>query len=1447
MPQDFLEVGQSDQGEFLELGLGPKELTQVDKENLTDFYAIALEDNVVSINADLESGQAGLLKSQANDKANRANENRATENISRVVSEQPENGVELIEAQAQALQYQDYVSPDFAILLNQRDTFNETEKKILDRRLAAERIVARKRGERSEGFTSSVGYFLDTAVSSVLHNVGGSVTSLLGMDQQFTESGAQLAELARETSLLYSQDLSAEEFETRLEGILDRVQDAGVFSEENPFYLETFLSMVDEGGVGWNSDLEILFQVADVVSLGTSSALNQSLKGAARNGSRPKVISKYHSAEEAQGVVVRHGDLGVDDSTLTEGTDSSLIRPAREMPDYHSSPELQARRDLEANNQMLKAFQQIDFGPYVDPAIKEANKDGWLAKTRELNKQYKRRELDYSIRTDNFGNIFGQAYLGRSGSKPFKTQEGAQKFADSVGGEVVEQLHEGTPHYAVVREWAVPTEGLVDATEVKDLASGFFSSIMSTTAKTTPQLDAILKQGEAKTSLALRDLSKQYRKVRKPVKFSERSNVDAVMLELRDDPVFNYRTEPLTPDEFSTRYEQKFGSEPRQEVVEYYNTLVELNDIDYYINADRILKDAVNNGEEMLQIDGVYNRARVASEVDPDAKVYNLDTGAVVNRSDLIEDAKVYEIDGFYEIDSVGFVRYAVSQSPKTRRLYHSDVLPYNVGGHRKYNTPALFFLKQENKVKLAGGAEVDGRPKTFMGVRFEDEAVKAVEQFNNIVDAISSGLPVAEINKVILRNNDWNLSLEDVADLQDFAKDYGLDITKKIDYAPDGEAISGGFSGKGTIGDSFRGGLNASKKRGVRPLVGYGGDDLDVIDPTKSIERGFSQTVARRGEMNYLFNAINGWVKAAEAEGAILNADQLAGMKPKAKLEAAVLSKKSVGKALETERQTIKQRLSNTTALVAAERNLMRSIANWTYGKSPRLAKALDWASTKDPAGFLRAMAFHTKLGMFNIDQIYVQANQIVNIIGVTSATIGPVGAMRGALGVFPMRLALVPEIPEGALKRIAKTQAPFTGIEAEEFIKLRDWIVASGRNIIDRTVVEENNSAAFLGNKLLDWGQFFFKEGELSARIAAATTNFLERKAKGFNEDIFDPHVTRNMVHRQDVLTASMTSASAAPWQRSLMAVPLQFTTYHVRMAEQLFTSEILTPKERVSLLLSHVIFYGAAAIPAAGYLQDKLGYEGTVDPESGLYDLARYGALDGFLTALSGEETALSSRLAVGEGLFDLFVKLSEEPLPTIAAGPGGAITIDSVDAMVKFMKNVAGGQFDQSVYDWNRFARNISSYNKAYINWVGRRYGEMVSRKTESATMTDMNTVEVTLATMGIPLAEQDLLWTTVGNLQSDKKHLDKHIKEITRLDNIVARELSGDDIDYQHIGNLLEDIGAMLEVLQPHEKKKALDALRFNSKLPKSIIQNLMKKGHPEIASKLEGMISNGNP
>ena len=314
-------------------------------------------------------------------------------------------------------------------------------------------------------------------------------------------------------------------------------------------------------------------------------------------------------------------------------------------------------------------------------------------------------------------------------------------------------------------------------------------------------------------------------------------------------------------------------------------------------------------------------------------------------------------------------------------------------------------------------------------------------------------------------------------------------------------------------------------------------------------------------------------------------------------------------------------------------------------------------------------------------------------------------------------------------------------------------------------------------------------------------------------------------------------MTAASAAPWQRSLAAVPLQFVTYQVRILEQLFMPQSLKPKERWTLGLTHLAAYGAAAVPAVGWAVDRLGYEETIDPNAEYYDLLRYGALDAVLSTLTESETALSSRLAVGEGTFDFVRGLVEDGLLETMAGPGGIITLGVGRDFVNLAGNMFGGtEFNYVEYDWNRFARNISAYERGYALWMAARHGQAISRRTDDVMFEDLSVSDSVMVALGIPLQERELAWASIGNMMLDDAMLEKTVKEAERLDNIARRLL--DEGDTNGAAAVAEDIGAILFVLTVAEREEVLNRLRFTSTLPEGIIRQLTQRGRLEVADKL---------
>lgn len=1417
----------------------PAGLTEV----LSDYYSTALSKPREEVIRDLESNFYPMLRLEAQRKAEENAQASASTRIASVLEDQPsqEEALATIKEIQESFTFGSYIAPDIAAILAEDSDMSTVQRQVIERVIAAERILQSKLSESKEGFWATAGYFVDAAASSLVQSPLGAAAEAIGIGGETFEGAGQLADLAQEAANLMYQEVSPEEFEQRFSNIIDRVADAGLFTEASPFYMSDFIQLAKEYAVGPEADLQRVFQAIDLLEPGFYRGLGSIVKA-------PSTLAKIGRWGDAKDLIVKAAERGGREDLVAQNTAPSLISPANPDKDYLAGPELAAMRDIEASNAALNHMKELNWGSILSPQVLEVKYKEFQTETLEALQGYSRHEIDWGpLRRDAFENYIGTVALGSREGKPYLTRKSAQALADKVGGEVQERVVEGKTQFVVTKEYNLPLAGLADETDIHELTSNALAGLMSTTARTTPKLDALIKRGEAQTVRYLRDIQVEYTKAQRKVTGKETTQVNSVLVQFRDDPLYNGRVDPLTEADFTNVWEDKFNTVPRKEVVDLFKAMRDISDVDYYINADQLLKEAVDAGETMVQLDGQYYRARKVTTLDPDDPVYLKGETTIGKYSDLDpERVTVYEIkDAGYQPGDIGSVLYVADSNFATRRLYHTDVLNYTSGGHRKYSEPWEFFIKQdEQTLTLAGGKTVNRKPITFMAVRTLKEAETVKAQFNTIAAAFKEGLSDAKITRIVRSNNDWNTSIETAAQFRRFTEERGLSAGKPINFGGDAEPLRGAFAGESTLGDSFYSGLNASKRRGSRPILGFGGMDIEALDPTSAIKRGFTQTVSRRGEMNYMYNAVNGWLKAAKRAGVITNLKDIEGLSPVVQVRRAKLSNFGEdAKALQTEQNTILFRMSANDPGTMAEAKLMRGMSNWVYGKgNKKLAKGLDWAREADPTGFLRWVAFTTKLGFFAFEQIYVQSSQILQALAITSKNLGTTGAIRGALATPVLAMSLIPDLPEAALRHLARSQAPFSGIAADDFIALRDWVKSTGRNVINRTAIEENNPAGSLSSsRFFEFAATPFNFGELLARLGAAALNFKEWRKAYPNapvSDIFTDSVTNQMFRRQDVLTASMTAASSAPWQRSALAVPLQFTTFMVRMVEQIFTNRILTKEERVRLALGQVILFGSAGVPAAGFIQDKLGYEGTVDPNSDLYNVVRYGAIDAVLSGLTGEETALANRLAAGEGLFDFFFDLRDAPIIEVVAGPGGTITYDMLNTLNSMRKNIFAGEFDYLAYDWNRFARNITAYDRAHTLWMGARHQIYVSRRTEQTMIADMTDTETMLKAVGIPLAREDMLWSAVGNSMMDRKQLDKALKRIQRMDNIAARLIEQDD--FEGASSIIEDIGAELAVFSaiPSERDYILQGLRNRMTLHSSVVRNLIRNGHTDMATKL---------
>lgn len=1447
----FLTEGSKVQGPvFLDVPAPTNEVTSERELGiLSETYAVALGRDAEEVRGELDTGGKPLLDLDLRGRLSANNRQADEQLVQRLIEGGKDPEEARIEAQVRAT-IMGGLAPDVAVMVSGNPDVSPISARYIERDAAARRMVADKLEQSTGGFLAGTGYFLDMAASQGVHSVFGAIDEALGLETNDigTMGAGQLIDLAKEASQLMHSDISDAEFEQRFTEILDRVADAGFFSEENWWFLANFIDMVDEQGVGTASSTERAFQGLDIVlaplAVKETLELARGVRLGSRLGETARNVAQVGSREAATNMVVRNAERGTGEDIVAEGTSPSLVAPGRTSPNTFTGPELHTLRTLETQNTVLRIVRENNWGQVIPQSVLEAKLPVLLDDLKVRVANWGARALDYAVRIDpNTQRLIGEVYLGKAGNQGgFLSEAAARKLADQVGGaEVRAQVSDGTTKYVVRKDFDISTAGLADPTDLSAVMTAFAAKAMSTSSRTTFALDAMLKRGESLTAKALRDVVRNYRKAVKKTTPDEISKVDMIFSQVRDDPNFSSRWEAYTEADFKRHYFTSFGNPAPKETVDFFKMVRDMSDTEYFLRAEELVRLAVNNGEEMVQLGGDYFRVKAVSNLPSDTKVFDeVSRKFVTAESAEGKGWRIYEVAGAEYDPGIGRVRYVTGKALPSRRLYASDVLPYNMGGHRIYEDTLKFFIKQDQSdIKLADGSSYSSNPNTFMAVRTEKEAKEAVDQWNAIVEAVRAE---RNVDEVIQANNAWNPSIENLEDLTKFAEERGLDITKRVDYAGDGFKLPDQrFSGASDIKDYFIKGFGG--RRGNRPLVGFGGDNLSTVSPLSAIQRTFASSVARKGDQRYMHNAINGWVQAGKSAKAFDNWTEIKDLPIGQMLrQAKIDTNTAVGRALEMEKFTILHRMNNYDSATQAYNKLMDSIATFVHenvGKS--LGKPLDTLAQKDPAGFLRSIAFNTKLGMFAVDQLYVQASQLVTIMGAGTVSLGnPLSVVRAFSAIVPMRIALIDQVSEPTLRYIAKLQAPISGISEQGFIDTVKWFKQSGRNIVSRTAVEENNSYARIGGRLdktLEYGQVFFNEGELMARMGAALVNYKEVSRKAPDINIFDDAITDAMIARQDRLTASMTSASSAPWQKDLRAVPFQFSTYMIRMYETLFTSHFFKPSERLGIAGAHVLTYGGATAPFVGYAMDRMAYDQDSNViNSEVRDALRWGLLDAALEAITGTETTLSARLGVGEGTTDFFKNLFSGNLEEVLTGPSGAITGSILNDSFVLLQNMYTDQFDYVSYDFTRLARNVTSVDRAYALYMGSLYGEYYNRKNLDTTLDNMTSPEVLLTALGVPLEERRALWTAIESNQRDDRDIYKTLQLIRRLDNIRADQYNSGD----KAGALetTRDITAILQLLPIGRREEVMRRMSTEMTLPQIVIRDLLENGRTEAAERI---------
>ena len=465
--------------------------------------------------------------------------------------------------------------------------------------------------------------------------------------------------------------------------------------------------------------------------------------------------------------------------------------------------------------------------------------------------------------------------------------------------------------------------------------------------------------------------------------------------------------------------------------------------------------------------------------------------------------------------------------------------------------------------------------------------------------------------------------------------------------------------------------------------------------------------------------------------------------------------------------------------------------------------------AAVNGPA-FLRGMAFHFKLGMFNPNQFIKQMNTWAVINGIE----GPGRASQASAAAYMYHLSRFNSNPT-ILDTMSKLVEKFGWRpgEYQEYVNLLDSTgfgtvageYAARDNIWSGNVVTNGKQ------RFLSLGSSFFTEGERNVRygaLAAAYRRFRDVNPTGALSDADK----ESILQRARLLNVNMDRAANSLWQKGLLSIPLQFQTYALRTAELMFGKQ-LTTKEKARLIGVYSILYG---LPVAGTLS---GFP----IADGLRKLAidnNYQVGDDYITnTLMEGVPAVLGRMITGntynigeqyggQGLSSLNNILGSDPtwykvLLSLSGGPSGGVIADTwenSDPLRRWLANIYTDGYNTNWADVAQLFKAISSVRAADQTRMALETGNWYSRK-GTLLETDINPMDSVFMLLS-GLSHQNISDAySKASLSEDRKEYNKHTEQLfkDRIQKAVIAAQAGVGYSPDQANKFFSDAGNLLKM------------------------------------------------
>jgi hypothetical protein len=695
-----------------------------------------------------------------------------------------------------------------------------------------------------------------------------------------------------------------------------------------------------------------------------------------------------------------------------------------------------------------------------------------------------------------------------------------------------------------------------------------------------------------------------------------------------------------------------------------------------------------------------------------------------------------------------GQVQFAVIPSVKQGALNIADQVSYRPGGHVKYTDRVMLKQAQlgydsaKNKIYKGDVVAVSGSNETKLlkeGALLERVrlGLKA-KDMNTVQKALDEGLPytLQQIKKM-------------------FKERFSLDIPFSI--TKDGEAtvISKTVNGKNLVDEvgnfedlshnpfdlsdaaskdylgSRDGPMHSIKEAGTpeNPLVTL--EDAETLNPLQTQIEALSKLSKDRFFNDYKITASESFVREF-GDLITLGGRQVPWTdlrrNPYYYIQHGNISGTILDKRTETAMvvsKSIRDLIGQKTVLSEGIDYVTMKLLNKTYERhGEKFTKVINSAGNFAKQDFFqkgRAVAYHTKLGLFNISQMFLQS-QTLAVIAARAPTHGPSGALVSS---WMRRFDVLAGDTDFIEKSAAQAAKMTPGWSKEEILDSWEHLKRTGYDLVkgDQSLLDDAGDPKVLTTKFgnfLDFASGIFTGTERFVRLSSWNTAYKEyvsKLPKAMIGKLTDTD-TKRILDRAKDLNMNMTRDANAFWQNGATSSFSQFWGYSMRVHD-FYTGTRATPLEKSRVFMMQAALYGfpIAATPLAPFwpwkdeIRQALAEQGLDINEDGPVDVIMNGVPAALLSLFSGEQFDIGGRY--GTDANRLLYNLSKategksaldgilEALGGASGSVIGSIGAPAIDA-TQHLSYWMGGNENYGrivVNDLHRIGQAVSSYNNA----------------------------------------------------------------------------------------------------------------------------------------------------